>query len=611
MAALIDTGLPANALAPADPAVQEIAQGAASQHTRTASAFKSLMPELVKGAGFRGPGGNKALEDPLEVSAYATKATLDIRAATAAGYRSKASVVKSMNPTFLAKYGALAAALTRPSLGDQLQEFMSTVANPDVVRSFTAGNIGVNSVYGLTPFNLLAPSRLIYPVYTVYRNKFARVPSQGASTMERVFTGISGSQTGGQGVVDISLPELVEQGGSFGNWPLNLPPGGSQTMVPLNIPDRFLGITEQLSWLAQFAGQGYEDLAALANLIMLQEMMLGEEYMMIAGTSSPLSAPGTPTLTVRAAQSNETSVGANTDFTVFVTATNYFGQTTSAQSATVATSAGQVVDVTISASAAAMQYNIFVSTNASPTIANAWLMATTGSVKYTLQGTVPTSGSNPPAADTGTGKGTRFEGVIPTLTGQSAAAGIYPEGWQGGYVNNAVGSHLSINVVNTALKALIDAPGGSTTNGAFKADPAEIISSGTDIANLASDIISAGAANNYLLGISQDQTGNVTSGLAVTQHRNPITQSLVKLVWHPWYLPGSADLISYQLPQTWTNVGNAIEMQMVQDYTSISWPTIDATWRFSIFAFGAMVMHAPQYSSHLGGLANSDVPPYS
>jgi hypothetical protein len=90
-----------------------------------------------------------------------------------------------------------------------------------------------------------------------------------------VFTGISGSQTGGQGVMDISIPELVQTGGNFGTWPLNLPPSGSQTMVPLNIPDRFMGVTEQLSWLAQFTGQGFEDISALANLIMLQEMMLG------------------------------------------------------------------------------------------------------------------------------------------------------------------------------------------------------------------------------------------------------------------------------------------------------------------------------------------------
>lgn len=107
-----------------------------------------------------------------------------------------------------------------------------------------------------------------------YRNKFPRPPGQGASLIERLITGISGSQTGGQEVLDASLSELVTQGGSFGSWPLNLPPAGSQTVVTLDIPYRFYGVTEQLSWLAQFAGQGYEDITALANLIMLQEMML-------------------------------------------------------------------------------------------------------------------------------------------------------------------------------------------------------------------------------------------------------------------------------------------------------------------------------------------------
>jgi hypothetical protein len=71
-----------------------------------------------------------------------------------------------------------------------------------------------------------------------------------------VFTGISGSQTGGQSVVDISIPELVTSGGSFSTWPLNLPGAGSQSETTLNVPYRFFGITEQLSWLAQFAGQG-------------------------------------------------------------------------------------------------------------------------------------------------------------------------------------------------------------------------------------------------------------------------------------------------------------------------------------------------------------------
>ena len=99
--------------------------------------------------------------------------------------------------------------------------------------------------------------------YTVYRNKFPRPAGQGASRIERLVVGISGSQTGGQGVLDISLPELVQSGGSFGNWPLNLPPAGSQTTATLNVPYRFMGVTEELSWLAQFAGQGFEDISAL------------------------------------------------------------------------------------------------------------------------------------------------------------------------------------------------------------------------------------------------------------------------------------------------------------------------------------------------------------
>lgn len=112
-------------------------------------------------------------------------------------------------------------------------------------------------------------------VTVCYRNKFPRPAGQGASRIERLVLGISGSQTGGQGALDISLPELVQTGGSFSTWPLNLPPAGSQTTTTLNVPYRFLGVTEQLSWLAQLAGQGFEDLAALANLIMLQEQMLG------------------------------------------------------------------------------------------------------------------------------------------------------------------------------------------------------------------------------------------------------------------------------------------------------------------------------------------------
>jgi hypothetical protein len=401
----------------------------------------------------------------------------------------------------------------------------------------------------------------------------------------------------------VSIPELVTQGGTFGSWPLNLPGPGSQTEVTLNVPFKFFGITEQLSWLAQFAGQGYEDISALANLIMLQEMMLGEEYMMIAGTSANLATPAAPSVTVRNAQSNETALSTSV-VNVYVAATNYFGTTAISAATAVTVGAGQVVDVTISPVAGATQYNIWGASS----VPAYYLLATCGGVKYTLQGSLPAA-STQPTTDSGTGKGTRMEGVIPTLTGVSAANGVYPSGWQGGYSNLGVGQHLNYNAIYVALKALWDST--STSPGAFKADPAELISSGSDIANLSQDVISQGGGGNYELFIKQGEVGNVTVGAAVTQFQNPLTQSLIKLVVHPFYQQGNATLLSYQLPQSWTNVANAWEMVCVQDYVSISWPVIDATYRYSLFLFGAMIAHAPFYSAQLGGLQNSDVTPYS
>lgn len=594
-------------------AVSQVNAGAAAEaqrYSRTADMIKARMPSMVKGAGYVG-NGNAPISDEIEVFTKVHQATMDLRAETHRGYHDRPTVVKGLNQGFLNQFGYLKTALSTPTLAESLQQILGSVASPDLVRSFTAGNLGIGSVSGLVPFDLLAPSRLIYPVYTVYRNKLPRPAGQGTSRQERVFTGISGSQTGGQGVVDIATSELVQSGGSFTNWPLNLPGSGSQTEVNLNVPYKFFGLTEQLSWLAQFAGQGFEDVSALANLILLQEMMLGEEYQMIAASSTNLAVPGTPTTTLRTAGSNETPIGTNANYAVTVTATNYWGETTlSTFSTNVATTTTTVVDVTIAPVPGALSYNLYVSTNGAPARANAFRAATAvGGLRFTLQGAAPTTGANPPAADSGTGSTNRMEGIVPVLAGKSAGSGVYPAAWQGGYINQSVGTHLSYNAIYTALDALWES--NSNSPGAFKADPAEIVGDGGDIMRLSQDVIAQGNATNYRLFLDQGEVGGVRVGAAVSEFQNPVTRSVVKLVVHPWYTQGTATLMTYQLPQTWTNVANAWEMTMVQDYVSIAWPVIDATFRYSIFMYGALVAHAPQYSGLLQGLQVSDTTPYS
>jgi hypothetical protein len=583
-----------------------------NRYNSTGDVLKSRMPELVKGAGFAS-GLNAPLSDPMQIMTKAHQATLDLRTETWRGFNDRASVVKGMNGDFLSQRGYLKTALNAPSVSEQLQQLMKMIpGGADAAKSFTAGNLGIGSVSGLVPFDLLAPSRLIYPVYTVFRNKLPRPPGQGTARQAKVFTGVSGSQTGGQGIIDISIPELVQANGSLSPsaWPLNLPPSGSQTEVDLNIPYRFFGLTESLSWLAQFAGQGFEDISALANLILLQEMMMGEEYQLLAGTSTALSVPGAPTLTARTAGSNETAISSAGSATyVAVTATNYFGETTAVNyTTTVTPTTGQVIDVTISPSQGAQSYNIYVGTTS--TNAGTFRMATgVGGVRFTLQGTVPSSGANAPLTDTGTGSNTRLEGLIPTITGKSATTSVYPGGWQGGYSNPSVGTHLSYNALYTALDALWESV--YVTPGAFRADPAEIVGDGGDIMRLSTDVINQGAATNYRLWLDQADVSGVRVGAAVSEFQNPITRSVLKLVVHPWMTQGTAMLMTYQLPQTWTNVANAWEMTCVQDYVSLAWPVIDATFRYSIFLYAALCGYAPYYSGILQGLQISDTTPYS
>jgi hypothetical protein len=325
----------------------------------------------------------------------------------------------------------------------------------------------------------------------------------------------------------------------------------------------------------------------------LQEFMLNEEAAHFAATSIALSAPSAPTLTARSANSGETALsGVTTNVFVEVTASTFFGETAVGSSQSVAWSSGQVVDVQITPVAGAMWYNLYVTTGASA--GTYYRMASNiGGQYYTLQGALPVSGTAGPVADSGTYSSNDQEGLISVLSGHSASGGgaIYPTGWQAGYYNGSVGDTLKTSVLNNALQQLWDGTGN--TYGAYRADPAEIIAEGGDVMRLSNDIVQTGTATNYRLFIEQADVPGVRLGAAVSEFQNPITRNVVRVVVHPWLSQGTALMMSYTMPFAWSNVSNVVEMVTVQDYLSISWPVIDATFRYSMFLFGSLVVNAP------------------
>jgi hypothetical protein len=197
------------------------AQAAASHASTAGDVIKARMPALVKGCTYA-EGSNVPLQDQGQILMKASQATLDLRTAIYQGMTDRPSVVKGMSQDFLSQRGYLQTALSTPSPVEQVQQLIGSLpGGSEIAKSFTAGSLGIGAVSGLVPFDLVAPSRLIYPVYTVFRNKLPRPAGQGTSRQAKVFTGISGSQTGGQGIVDISIPELVQSSGTMSatNWP--------------------------------------------------------------------------------------------------------------------------------------------------------------------------------------------------------------------------------------------------------------------------------------------------------------------------------------------------------------------------------------------------------
>ena len=469
---------------------------------------------------------------------------------------------------------------------------------------------------GFVPFDLMPFVRTIYPVYTPFRNKIPRVPGQGEYHRGKILASITGALPGGLGTLQNDSTTEFFGGAGFSAWPNPLPASGSQTAYDVIIPYKFFALTEATSWLAQFAGQGFDDLYGLASLVLLQEFMLCEEHDLLASTSQQLAQPAAPTATARNAQSNETALTfTGTDLWIFVSAINYWGETAYNASlvteVTTATTAVSVVDVTIAPINGTLMYKIYVGTGTTPPARTAFFpfVANTqggwiGGVKFTLQGAVPTTGTSPLAADSGTYSANNQESILSVISTQAynGGAGPYPN-VSAGYYNNAEAAQFTIATVTNALQQMYNGATG------YLANPSEIVASPTD-AKILADSIRNETVAAYQFRIQQSEVANVQAGIAVANMVNPITRSSPEILVHPYLTQGTAFYMSYTLPQTQNNLGNVIENVMVQDYAQIGWPVIDPTFRQSILRYGTLFIPAPQYLGASQGLQVSATTPY-
>lgn len=521
-------------------------------------------------------------------------------------YAAKAEFVESFNQS-LTKVATGISEDTWELLGfspdPALMELAKSAMSKDITTtSPLTGQISAN--FGFMPVDMEESAKLLYSTKAPIRQKITRSKGKGPAGIFNRVLGISNSQTGG--VANLSpFSDEFEGADNLNSWPMQSTPPNVVQMAAdrLVIPYKVMEMNNSVDFVAQMMGQGYQDNAGLATLVLMQAMLMGEERAMLSSFSGTISPP-TITVTARGTVAGETAIGAGTIY-VKVTAANLFGETAPTGAIAGTLSAGQVADIAITDAVGALGYNIYVSKGASdPGDASRFYAGRTGWNKFTLQGTLPSSGAVVPSADTGTGSSKRYDGFTSILSGfANATYDPASLGMNSGY-STRFNAALGPEDLQAALLGIYDKNFG---------DPDEVWMAAADRRAISKLILAAsGQTAAYRFEITQNDAGGMTVGNTVTKMYNETTEKVVNVTVHPYLPQGNALVLSYSLPMiSYSETPYCFENRMVTDMLAIRWPVIDPRYRYSLYSIGAFAGLAPQFSGLIQGIPLSATQPYS
>ena len=431
------------------------------------------------------------------------------------------------------------------------------------------------------------------PVPTPLRNKLPRTKGVGTAHRIKKINGFSNAITGGLAKIHPGITETTQNNfavnGSAQPLYLNRGPKISYSATDAIFAYSSFGLSDDVTFDAQYSGLGYQDLVATSARALLYSSMLAEENMLLFGRGTAangfqgaLTVP-TITLTKRAAAAGETPLTDATYYVYTTASAGAFGESVASTVVSTTTST-QVIDVVVSASVAgAVGYKTYAGTTTGN--ANAHYAGTSATTTFTLQGAnYATTGATAPTADT-TAFTAGYDGIL-----------SYVLGAQSGYNNNINAAFSTSNPgveFQTAFAAMY---------AQNLANPDEIFMNGSDRKQLSDAIKSAGSQSAYRLNLTQTETGSYVGGATIDALHNEVTGKLVNLTVHPYLTQGVAPILSYTLPFENSEVSNLWAAVNVQDYTYLNWPKIQLQNEASTYWRGTFVSYGPQWSGAVSGI---------
>jgi hypothetical protein len=480
----------------------------------------------------------------------------------------------------------------------------------------------VTTTTGLTYYDLQAPAKNLYPTITKLRNRTPRVgrpTGYGTQANWKVVSAITGSGFDAMGWI----PEGQRSAAM------------SYTTYNASAPYVTIGEEDYLTFEAESAGEGFEDLNATVSMRLLQKMMRKEESGLLAGNASvggvALGTPSTPSLS--ASGTGATLPGA-TYYVIVValspegylnnkgsvangfipqktitgmdgsTYTLNGGNSNKSGEASQAVTAGQTLFASIAPVNGAVAYCWFVGTASGSETLQA--ITTINSVTFTAPLATGMQAISTVTADCSQ-NALAFSGyLINAFAGGTVT--VQPTGTAGTGTPLTASGRGSIDEIDTMLMNMWNN---------YRLGPTVIYVSSQEQKNITDKVLSnaSGPLLRYDVSATPGQPYAITAGGQIRYYYNPFVGGgmddagggdMIPVAAHPDLMPGTLLAICEKLPEWYQSneVPNTAEVITRRDYYRVDWPLRTRRREYGIYAEEVLAVYAPFALGVITNIAN-------
>lgn len=472
----------------------------------------------------------------------------------------------------------------------------------ELIKGQYALNKTITTANQLVAYDLQAPAKNLYPVVTPLRNSTPRVQGKGGvATNWRTVKAIVGS------------------GYDSSPW---VPEGQRSARMSYNtaaLAANYVTIGEEdaVTFEAEHAGEGFENVRATMATRLLQKTMLKEENAILGGNGSlQLGSPSAPALS--AAGTTGTLPAATYSVKVvaltlegFINASVANGCATSkvitgadgltytlnggtsniSANTTQAITLGQILSATVAAVTGAVAYAWYVGAAGSETLQ---AITTINSATFSAPLATGNQAATAITADFSANPGLAFDGLLTTAMKPANGALVItqPTGTAGQGTPLTASGRGSVNEIDGAFKTMWDA---------YQLSATVIYVNSQELESITSLVLTNNSAP--LLRFNQsvgqgDQPYKLTANGTISFYFNPFTADGGKMIpvkLHPKVPPGTVLLWCEELPLWYQNneVSNVAEVHTRNDYYQLDYPLTKRMWESGVYAEEVLAVYAP------------------